>query len=165
MFFILFSSSKVRKPASGPGPFSNSPPEIPLSCLSPPPSYIQQQREIRPDVVPLIRGFPTGLVTWNFPPSNFFGIIELSIRTTRPANCNVLNLIHVPGALPMCKLGTFFLMFIPCIVNDLQTLTVPTNSQFCCCAFHSELSTIFLNTFHIPCVNLYYVYQEPTKCT
>ena len=30
----------------------------------------------------------------------------------------------------------YFILFIPCIVNDLQILTVPTNAQ-CCYVFHS----------------------------
>ena len=35
---------------------------------------------------------PTGLLSWNFPSSIFFGILEVSIWTIWLANCNLLNL-------------------------------------------------------------------------
>jgi hypothetical protein len=39
----------------------------------------------------LSRGLPTGLLPRNFPSRTFLGILELSIRTIRPAHCNILN--------------------------------------------------------------------------
>ena len=39
------------------------------------------------------------------------------------------------------QIGNFtFKMFILCIVNDLQVLTVPTNAQFYCYVFHTYLA-------------------------
>lgn len=54
-FFYLYSSSSsspvARQPASGPGLFKISPPDVPVLCKSPPASHIWQQRGVPPDRV------------------------------------------------------------------------------------------------------------------
>jgi hypothetical protein len=79
----------------------------------------------------LSRSLPTGLVSWNFLSCNIFGILELAIRTTRPAHYSFLNLIHVPGALPVQTPGYIFHIIHPVHLNDLHILVIPKISQFC----------------------------------